>query len=62
MILVMEQFKKWHGLPIMQSVISGTHISIIKLQGGFVNDYYYHKTWGYSIVAQVIVDHNKKNY
>jgi len=35
-------------------------ISIIKPQvGGFAKKYYYHKTRGYSIVAQVIINCNK---
>jgi hypothetical protein len=38
-------------------------ISIIKPQvGAFAKNYYYHKTRGYSIVAQVIINCNKKNY
>ncbi len=59
MIFVMDEFKQWCGLPGAQGTIDGTHISILKSQGGFASYYYYyHKTWGY--VAQVIVDCNKK--
>jgi hypothetical protein len=43
----------------VQGAIDGTHISILKPQGGFVEDYYYHNTSNYNIVAQV-VNRNKK--
>jgi len=46
------------NLPSVQGTIDGTHISILKPQGGFASYYYYHKTWGY--VTQVIVDCSKK--
>jgi len=58
MILVMDEFKQWCNLPSVQGTIDGTHISILKPQGGFASYYYYHKTWGY--VTQVIVDCSKK--
>ncbi len=44
----------------VQGAIDGTHISILKLQGGFVEDYYYHNTSNCNIVAQVVVNCNKK--
>jgi hypothetical protein len=59
-ILVMKEFIELCGLPNVQGVIDETHMSIVKLQGGFVNDYYNHKRGGYGIVAQDMVDYNKK--
>ncbi len=56
MILVMEKFMELCGLPNIKGVINGTHISITKPQGGFIKDYYYHKTRGYSVMAQIMVD------
>lgn len=44
----------------MQNATNEIHISIVKLQGGFVKDYYNHKRGGNGIVAQTIVDYNKK--
>jgi hypothetical protein len=35
----------------VQGAIDGTHISILKPQGDFVEDYYYHNTSDYNIVA-----------
>jgi hypothetical protein len=43
----------------VQGVINGTHIDILKPQGAFVKDYYYHKTRGYSIITRVVVNCNK---
>jgi hypothetical protein len=60
MILLMKEFIKLCGLLNVQGVIDETHISIVKLQGGFVKDYYNHKRGGYGIVAQAMVDYNKK--
>jgi len=56
MILVMVKFMELCGLPNVRGVINGTCISITKFDGGFIKDYYYHKTRGYSIVAQIMVD------
>jgi hypothetical protein len=55
----MKEFIELCGLLNMQGAIDETHISIVKLQGGFVNDYYNHKRGGYGIVAQAMVDYNK---
>jgi len=49
----------WYGLHNVQGVIDGTHIDILKPQGAFVKDYYYHKTRGYSIITQVVVNCSK---
>ncbi len=48
----------WYGFPNVQGVIDGIHIDILKFQGAFVKDYYYHKTRGYSIITQVVVNCN----
>jgi len=61
MILVMEEFIKWCGLPSVMGAIDGTHISIARPQGAHATYYYYHKIGGYSIVAQVVVDYNKRS-
>lgn len=52
------QIVLWSFLSV-QGAIDGTHISILKPQGGFVEDYYYQNTNDYNIVAQV-VNCNKK--
>ncbi len=61
MIVVMEEFIKWCGLLSVMSAIDGTHISIARPQEVHATYCYYHKTSGYSIVAQVGVDCNKKS-
>jgi hypothetical protein len=62
MLVVMEEFMKLCGLLGVQGVIDDTHLSILKPQGVFIEDSYYHKTSGYNIiVAQCVVDSNKKN-
>ncbi len=45
------------GIPSMQGAMNGTHISLVKPQGAFVEDYYYHKI-GVSIMAQFVIDCN----
>lgn len=42
----------------MQGVIDDTHILITNLVIPSLKDYYYHKSKGYSMVAQVVVDSN----
>jgi hypothetical protein len=42
-------------------VINGIHFSITKHAHPFSEYYYYHKTWGYSLVCQVVV-HDKKQF
>lgn len=56
---VMEDFKQWCGLLNMQGVTDGTHVLISKPSIPYPQDYYYHNL-GYSMVAQVMVDSNKK--
>ncbi len=48
----------WCGLPNVQGVINGIHIDLLKSQGTFVEDYYYHKIKGYNIIAQVVINCN----
>jgi hypothetical protein len=60
MTIVMEEFQTWCGFPNMQGTIDDIHISIVKPQGSYEEDEYYHKTCGYNIVVQAIVDCHKK--
>ncbi len=39
---------------------NATHISIAKSIGVFLKDYCYHKIGGYNVVAQVMVDSQKR--
>jgi hypothetical protein len=59
---IMVDFKTWCGLLSMQGAINKTYVSIAKPLGPFVEDYFYHKTCGYNIIAQAIVDSKKKIY
>ncbi len=54
--IIMVDFKTWCGLPSMQGAIDGRHVSIAKPLEPFDEDYFYHKTCGYNIVAQAVVD------
>jgi hypothetical protein len=60
-LVVMEEFKKWCGLFVVQGAINGIHLFILKPLGVFVEDYYYHKIGGYNIMAKCVVDYSKKN-
>jgi hypothetical protein len=44
----------------MQGVTSGTQVLIFKPFIPYLEDYHYHKSKGYSMVAQAMVDFNKK--
>ncbi len=55
MAIVMGEYKVWCGHPNMQGAIDCMHISIVKLSS-FPKYYYYHKSKGYTIMAQLIVD------
>ena len=57
---VMRDFKAWCCLPNIHGAIDGTHMSIARPLGTFTTDYYYFKIGGHSMVAQAIVDCNKK--
>jgi hypothetical protein len=60
MQVVMFDLKNWCGMPNMMGVIDGTHISITKQFGAYSEDYFFHKTRGYSVVAQSVVDNQKR--
>jgi hypothetical protein len=60
MQVVMLDFKNWYGMPNVMGVIHGIHICITKPTSNFSKHYYYHKTKGYNIMAQVVVDNQKK--
>jgi hypothetical protein len=59
MAIVMDDLKIWCGFPSVQGANDGTHISIVK-HVLFFEDYYYHKSCGYSSVAHVVVDYKKR--
>ncbi len=54
-------FKNFCSLQSVHNPMSGTHFSITKHIDPFSEYYYYHKTWGYSLVCQVVV-HDKKQF
>ncbi len=56
----MEDFRHFCGLPNIQGAIDDTHIKISKPLIFYLEDYFYHKTNGYSIVAQTNVDSRKR--
>lgn len=43
----------------MMGDIDDIHIAIAKSSCAFVEDYFHHKTRGYNIVAQMVVDNQK---
>jgi hypothetical protein len=51
MCIVMNDFKLWCGLPSVQGAIDGIHLLISKPFMPFLEDYYYFKYGGYSIIA-----------
>jgi hypothetical protein len=58
---MMEDFKLLCDLPNVHNVINGTHLLIyIKPSIPYPEDNYYHKFGGYSMVAQVVVEFNKR--
>jgi hypothetical protein len=60
MKMVKEEFKKWCGLPCVQGAIGETHIAIIKALGGFCYTLLLFQNKMFHIVAQSIIDCNKK--
>jgi MoaA/NifB/PqqE/SkfB family radical SAM enzyme len=60
MTIVVEEFQTWCGFPSMQGTIDYIHVSIVKPQGSYEEDEYYHKTCGYNKVVQAIVDYHKR--
>ncbi len=57
---VMLEFKELCGLLKVHGTIDNAHISIYKPKLDFVKDYYFHKTKGYKVVAQDVIDARKK--
>lgn len=57
---IMMGFKNLCGMPNVMGAIDGIHICIAKPIGVFLEDYYYHTTEGYTIVAQAMVDNQKR--
>jgi hypothetical protein len=56
---MMEKFKQWCGLPLVQGAIDGTHISISK-PIHFPEDYFYHKIRWVFHSSHVVVDCKKR--
>jgi hypothetical protein len=60
MSIVMCEFENWCGLPNIRGAIDETHIAIFKPFDPFAKDYYYHKSGGYCVVTQTMVDCDKQ--
>ncbi len=65
MWVVMFNFKDCCGMPNMMGAIDGTHISIVKPSSVYYKDYlwkdyFFHKIGKYNVVAQVVVDNQKR--
>ncbi len=60
MQIVMMDFKNWFSVPNMINVIDDIHIVITKPSYAFVKHCFSHKTWNYSIVAQIVVDNQER--
>ena len=60
LLQVMSDFKAWCHMPRVVGAIDCTHIHIMKSRILYLEDYYYYKTNGYSIIAQAIVDSKKR--
>jgi hypothetical protein len=56
----MIKLKNCCGMLVVHGVINDTHIHIAKVKSPFQEDYYYFKTSGYSMVAQMMVDIRKR--
>ena len=59
MIETIREFKEYCGLPGIVGAINGTHFAIWKPYAS-PKDYYYFKSEGYSVQAQVVVDRHKQ--
>jgi hypothetical protein len=57
---IMMGFKNLCGMPNVMGAINETHVCIAKPIGVFIKNNYYHKTEAYNIVAQVVVDNQKR--
>jgi hypothetical protein len=60
MLVVMEEFMKLCGLLGVQVVIKSTHLSILNLKVFLLKTTTIIISGGYNIVAQCVVDNNKK--
>jgi hypothetical protein len=60
MLVVMEEFMKLCGLLGVQGVIDSTHLSILNLKVFLLKSIIIIINGGYNIVAQCVVDNNKK--
>jgi hypothetical protein len=56
MQIVMLDLKNWCKMPNIMGDVDGTFTNITKLPNVFWKDYYYHKTKGYNIKAQIVLD------
>jgi hypothetical protein len=56
MCRVMLDFQNLCDLPSCHGAIDGMHVAIAKPSCTYPEDYYYHKSGGFSIIAQVVVD------
>ncbi len=54
--VIMIELKNQCGMLSVMGANDDIHIAITKPFGAFVEDYYYHKIGGYSIVAQAMDD------
>jgi len=60
MQVVMEDIQHFCGLPNIQGAIDDTHIKTFKPLIFYLEDYFYHKTKGYLIVAQTHINKRKR--
>jgi hypothetical protein len=60
LLQVMSDFKSWYHMPAVVGAIDCTHIYLVKPCILYPEDYYYHKSGGYSILAQAVVDSKKR--
>jgi hypothetical protein len=58
--ITINRFKLWCGMLTIQGVVNGTHLFISKPSMPFLDDYYYFKSRGYSILALAMVDYKKR--
>jgi hypothetical protein len=60
LLQVMSDFKTLCHMPGVAGAIDCTHIHVVKPRILYPEDYFYHNTNGYSIIAQAIVDSKKR--
>jgi hypothetical protein len=56
----MFDFKNWCGMPNMMGAIDRTHVSITKPFSVYYENHFFHKKKVYSVVAQSMVNNQKK--